>query len=191
MKAKKPAIFLFFTMHIAFLSFHNFRAMSTFDEKDKANLFLSAAAPFILEKCKQVEQTFGSVFNNIFFSFYEICTGATGYTFFSPNPPDPLQLYFISELGKRKFATDMQMKTFEGKVRRDGICSLIAFEKEEKDRLKTVKIRSIGARFFELNPHIKKSNLCVVQYIVPTIEEYRNGQKMRINPILSYNIQTQ
>jgi hypothetical protein len=190
MKAKKTVLLLFFTIHLAYLLFHNFRAMATFGEKDKTNLFLSSIAPFVLEKCKQAENILAPLFNNAFFDIYSIPTGATGYTFFSPNPPDPLQLYFITQLGPRKFATDLRMKTFEGKVRRDAICSLIAFDKEETDKLKTLKIRSIGARFFELNPHIKKTNLCVVQHLVPTIEEYKNGQKLRINPILSYEIQT-
>ena len=67
---------------------------------------------------------------------------------------------------------------------------LLMAESEIGEKLVTAKVRSISARFFELNPRLKEAKLCVVQRVIPTISDFNAGKKVINKACLTYKIQT-
>jgi hypothetical protein len=107
---------------------------------------------------------------------YNVYTGITGYSFFSPDPPFPYQIIVErTESNGGQSVNGLTMETTEGYSR---LISVGGFIRDIKnDSLKDLMMRSLAARTYEKYPETQKLRIQTAYYILPPPKLFSQGNK--------------
>jgi hypothetical protein len=171
MKTKKILLLSFLLFHVFCILLTNLIGVYSFREK----LELRAASENTLAFLEKVTDSFSDEVKTVT-RWYTSLSGITGYGFFSPDPPYSYIVYFKLENEEQDVhIQDPLLFSQEGKSRMTSAFN--QFKETEREDVKNLMAQSMALRAHELNPAYSKIDLMTLFYIVPSMEDYRKGER--------------
>ncbi len=171
MKTKKILLLAFLFIHVFSILLTNLIGVYPFREK----LELREASENTLAVLEKVTDCFSTEVKGVT-QWYASLTGITGYGFFSPDPPYSYTIYFKLEAEDQ--GTSIQESPFlstEGKSRMTSAFN--QFKETKNEDVKNLMAQSMALRMHQLNPSYSNIDLMSMFYIVPSMKEYRQGER--------------
>ncbi len=180
MKTKKILLLTFLFFHVFCILLTNLLGVYPFREK----LELRKASENTLAVLEKVTDCFSTEVKGLS-QWYASLVGITGYGFFSPDPPYSYTIYFKLENEEQGVSIqDPPIFSKEGKSRMTSAFN--QFKEVENEDVKNLMAQSMVTRMHEVNPSYSKIDLMTMFYIVPSMQEYRQGERPYFAPRETY-----